>query len=211
MTRYAALLGAPPTAICTATTMLILLAVAGCTRAHGPTPAADSATHSPTISTVTANPSTTAPTSASSTPQTTQPAVSAKAAALASYLAMWRDFASAGHTSNWKSPTLAAHATGDALLQMSRGMYADHYNGLITKGYPVDHPTVTKATPAAAPTTILISDCGDSSHWLQYVAKTGKLAHGEVGGLRSITAEVKRLADGSWKVDRFAVEGLGSC
>ncbi|MEO6701500.1 MAG: hypothetical protein ABI140_03860 [Jatrophihabitantaceae bacterium] len=130
---------------------------------------------------------------------------------MASYLAMWRDFAVAGHISDWKSPTLAAHATGDALLQMSRGLYADHYNGLITKGYPVDHPIVTKATPVASPTTILISDCGDSSHWLQYVAKTGKLAPGEVGGRRKITAEVKRLADGTWKVDRFAVEGLGSC
>lgn len=211
MTRYAALSGAPPTVICSAATMLILLAIAGCDRSHAPTVVADAATHPVTTSTITASPSSTAPTSASSTPSTTQPAVSAKAAALATYLAMWRDFATAGHTSNWKSPTLAAHATGDALLQMSRGLYADHYNGLITKGYPVVHPTVTKATPAAAPTTILISDCGDSSHWLQYVAKTGKLAPGELGGRRSITAEVKRLADGTWKVDRFAVEGLGSC
>ncbi len=210
MTRYAALSGTPPTAICAAS-VLTLLAVAGCAHSHGPTPVANSAIHFPTISTVAAAPGITAPTSASSTLSTTQPAASAKAAAVASYLAMWRDFATAGHTSDWKSPALAAHATGDALLQMSRGLYADHYNGLITKGYPVDHPTVTKATPATAPTTILISDCGDSGHWLQYVAKTGKLAPGEVGGRRSITAEVKRLADGTWQVDRFAVEGLGSC
>lgn len=210
MTRYAAPSGAPPAAICTAT-VLTLLAVAGCDSSHAPTPAADSATHSPTTPKATVSAAPTSPTSATSTPPPTQPAVSAKTAALASYLAMWRDFAAAGHTSNWRSPALAAHATGDALLQMSRGLYADHYNGLITKGYPVDHPAVTRATPAAAPTTILISDCGDSTHWLQYVAKTGKLAPGEVGGRRSITAEVKRLADGSWKVDRFAVEGLGSC
>ncbi len=209
MTRYAAVSGPLPVAV-GATVLLALLTVAGCERTNAPAAAVNSATHAVTTPKIT-SPSSSALTSASSAPATTQPAASAKAAAVAAYLAMWRDFATAGHTSDWKSPALAAHSTGDALLQMSRGLYADHYNGLITKGYPVDHPTVTKATPATAPTTILISDCGDSSHWLQYVAKTGKLAPGEVGGRRSITAEVKRLADGTWKVDRFAVEGLGSC
>ncbi len=210
MTRYAAQPGAPSTAIGGAV-VLSLLAVAGCGHSRAPAPAAGSATRSLVTPAVTSSPSSTAPTSAISTPSATQSAGSAKTAAVASYLAMWRDFAVAGHTSNWQSPALATHASGDALLEMSRGLYADHYNGLITKGYPVDHPTVTKATPEAAPTTILISDCGDSTHWLQYVAKTGKLAPGEVGGRRSVTAEVKRLTDGSWKVDRFAVEGLGSC
>lgn len=210
MTRFAAVSGAPLAAH-GAVAVLTLLAVAGCSRSHSPTVGADPATHVATTAMVTASPSSSGPVSASSAPSMTHPAVSAKAAALAAYLGMWRDFATAGHTSDWKSPALATHATGDALLQMSRGLYADHYNGLITKGYPVDHPTVARATPAAAPTTILISDCGDSGRWLQYVAKTGKLAPGEVGGRRSITAEVKRLADGTWKVDRFAVEGLGSC
>lgn len=209
MTRYAALSGAPPVAVGTAT-VLTLLAVAGCDRSHSPT--ADSATHLVTSGpTVTASPNTTAPTSASSTPPTNQPAVSAKTAALAAYLAMWRDFATTGHTSNWKSPTLAAHATGDALLQMSRSLYADHYNGVITKGTPTVHPTVLKATPAASPTTVLISDCGDSSHWLKYFAKTGKLQDNIPGGRQAITAEAKKQPDGSWKIDQFAIEGVGSC
>ncbi|MDT0264418.1 hypothetical protein [Jatrophihabitans lederbergiae] len=137
--------------------------------------------------------------------------MSAKAAALASYLAMWRDFAVAGHTSNWRSPSLATHATGDALLVMSRGLYADRYNGLITKGQPVLHPNVIKATPTASPATVLISDCGDSSHWLKYFAKTGKLEDNIPGGRQAITAEAKKQPTGSWKIDRFAVEGVGSC
>jgi hypothetical protein len=123
---------------------------------------------------------------------------------------MWVDFAAAGRTSDWKSPRLAEHASGDALSTMSRGLYADHMNGYVTKGAPVDHPTVTSAVPASAPTTVLISDCGDSSHWLKYLSKTGKPAPGGAGGRQAITAEVKKQA-GGWKVDLFAVRAVGSC
>jgi hypothetical protein len=123
---------------------------------------------------------------------------------------MWVDFTTAGRTSDWKSPRLSAHASGDALSTMSRGLYADHMNGYITKGAPVDHPTVTSAVPASAPTTVLISDCGDSSHWLKYVSKTGKPAPGGAGGRQAITAEVKKQA-GGWKVDLFAVRAVGTC
>jgi hypothetical protein len=145
------------------------------------------------------------------TPASTPPVTAAAAAAVASYLAMWQDFAVAGRTSDWQAKSLSAHATGDALLQMSRSLYADHYNGLITKGAPVNHPRATKVSPAAAPATVLISYCGDSTHWLKYVAKTNQLANDGPGGKRSITAEVKRQPNGLWKVDRFAVEGLNSC
>lgn len=139
------------------------------------------------------------------------PAMVAETEATASYLGMWRAFATAGHTSDWKSPLLGKDATGDALLQMSRGLYADHLNGYITKGAPVDHPIVKSATPASNPTTVLISDCGDSSHWLKYVAKTGRLASTAPGGRQAITAEAKRQADGAWKIDEFAVLAVGSC
>jgi hypothetical protein len=124
---------------------------------------------------------------------------------------MWQDFAAAGTTSDWQAKSLSAHATGDALLQMSRSLYADHYNGLITKGAPVNHPRATKASPPAAPTTVLISDCGDSTRWLKYVARTGRLQNSTPGGHHAITAEVKRQTNGSWKVTRFAVEGVESC
>jgi hypothetical protein len=118
--------------------------------------------------------------------------------------------AKAGETSDWRSPLLSRHATGDALSVMSRGMYADHLNGLVSKGAPKDHPRVTSAVPAGDPTTVMISDCGDSTHWLKYRRDSGRLADSG-GGRRSITAEVKKQPDGTWKVTQFAVEGLGSC
>ena len=37
------------------------------------------------------------------------------------------------------------------------------------------------------------------------------LADNVPGGRRSITAEVKKQPDGTWKVTRFAVEAVGSC
>ncbi|BCL28553.1 hypothetical protein ACFFS2_30550 [Streptomyces aurantiacus] len=135
----------------------------------------------------------------------------ARKRAKAAYAAMWRDMARAGKTADWRSPKLAAHATGDALSVMSRVLYADHVNGLVSKGAPKNSPKVTSVAPPDRPTTVMIEDCGDSTDWLQYRKDTGKLADDKPGGRRAITAEVKQQVDGTWKVTRFAVDGLGSC
>jgi hypothetical protein len=124
---------------------------------------------------------------------------------------MWSDFAMAGHTSDWQSPSLSQHATAYALQVIQKSLYTDHQNGVITKGAPVDAPAVKSVSPVTDPTVVLISDCGDSSHWLKYDAKTGKLVPGSPGGRQAITAEVRKQSDGSWKVDQFAVEGTGTC
>ncbi|MFK0111639.1 hypothetical protein [Streptomyces sp. NPDC091217] len=118
--------------------------------------------------------------------------------------------AEAAKTSDWDSPTLARHATGEALSAITRGMYADHLNGLVTKGEPKNAPKVSSATPMQDPTTVMISDCGDSAHWLKYRKDNGKLADDKPGGRQAITAEVRKL-NGAWKVARFAVEAVGSC
>ena len=134
----------------------------------------------------------------------------ARSQATVAYLAMWRDMAQAGTTADWQSPVLARHAAGEALSAISRGVYADHLNGLVSKGAPKNDPKVTSADPPADPTTVAISDCGDSTHWLKYRAATGE-RYGGAGGYRAITAEVKKQPDGAWKVVSFAVQGLGTC
>lgn len=130
---------------------------------------------------------------------------------MAAYLAMWQNMAQAAETSAWNSPKLAQHTTGDALSAISRGMYADHLNGLVTKGAPRNSPKVSTLSPPMSPTMAVISDCGDSTHWLKYRKDTGKLADDKPGGRQAITAEVKKQSDGTWKVTRFAVEAVGSC
>jgi hypothetical protein len=139
------------------------------------------------------------------------PADIAQQKATAAYLGMWEDVAALAITSDWQSPRLAEHATGDALSVLSRQMYADHYNGLVTKGEPVHNPVVQSVEPQDAPKTVMIGDCSDASNWLKYRADNGQLADNEPGGKHLINAEVKLAVDGSWRVTRFAVEGTGSC
>ncbi|NKQ59003.1 hypothetical protein HFP15_39795 [Amycolatopsis sp. K13G38] len=124
---------------------------------------------------------------------------------------MWQDFAQAGHTSDWQSPQLGRYATGIALTNLSRGLYADHYNGLVTKGEPVLSPRVTSADPADDPAKIVITDCGDSTHWLKYRTDNGQLADDKPGGHQLINAIVEKQVDGSWEVTDFGVHDVGTC
>ena len=140
-----------------------------------------------------------------------QPADEAKDRAVAAYLGMWSDMADAAATSDWQSPKLALNATADALSRISRGLYADHYNGLVTKGKPANHPTVESVEPATAPTTVNVVDCGDDSQWLKYRADTGQRADDGPSGRRHIEAKVKKAVDGSWKVVDFAIQDVGTC
>jgi hypothetical protein len=164
----------------------------------------------------TASPSASGTPSAGQAPTSAPPATSlsvadkAKQDALASYRGMWKDFVAAGTTSDWQSPTLGRYATGIALTNLTRGMYADHYNGLITKGEPVLTPSVSSVEPPNDPKKIVVTDCGDSTRWLKYRADNGQLAD-TPGGRRLINAVVEKQADGAWKVSDFGVHDVGTC
>lgn len=127
------------------------------------------------------------------------------------YQGMWAEYAGAATTSDWQSPKLSQYATGLALSTISRGLYADHSNGLVSRGAPVLHPSVSSVDPLANPTTVMITDCGDSTHWLHYRADNGQLADNQPGGHRLINATVQKQSDGTWKVTDFGVHDLGSC
>ncbi len=129
--------------------------------------------------------------------------------ALAVYRGMWQAMAKAAETADSQSPELAMYATGDALGVLNRSLYADKLSGVVSKGRPTNDPTVSNVDPADNPTTIMVKDCSDSSNWLKY--KGDKPVDATPGGRRSITAEVKKQQDGSWRVTRFAVEKVGSC
>jgi hypothetical protein len=124
---------------------------------------------------------------------------------------MWEGFADAATTSDWQSPKLAEYATGAALSTMSRGLFADHRDGLVSRGRPILNPVVSSAEPADAPSRIMISDCGDSANWTKHHADGGERVEGDRGGRRRINAIVDKQADGSWKVSDFGVQGVGSC
>jgi hypothetical protein len=156
-------------------------------------------------------PSATPVTSSTAPSSTSSPADVVKQKALDVYLGMWHNMAGAARTSDWRAPSLSEYATGQALNTISRGLYADHRNGLVTKGAPRNEPQVAAVTPADEPTRVTISDCGDSTHWLKYRADTGKPANDGPGGRRAITAIVDRQDDGRWQVSDFAVRAVGTC
>jgi len=131
--------------------------------------------------------------------------------AISAYLGMWRNFADAAVTSDWRSPALAQNATGDALSRLSRGLYADHYNGLVSRGRPVNTPEVSSVDPTDSPTTVVITDCGDSTAWTKYRADNGQPVNDGPSGRRQINAVVKKAVDGSWKVTDFGVQAVGTC
>jgi len=134
----------------------------------------------------------------------------ARKEAVAAYNAMWADMASAARTADYQSPRLARHADGDALSQLSRGLYANKQHGIVAKGNPVTNPTVTSVTPSATPTSVAISDCFDATHWLNYIVATGELQN-DIPGARHATTATVGLVNGSWKVTELAVGQDGSC
>lgn len=171
-------------------------ALVACTSGTTSTPAADTPTP--------ATPTPASPTTALSV------ADKARQDALTTYRGMWQDFVAAGAMSDWQSPKLGQYATGIALTNLSRGLYADHYNGLVTKGEPALNPNVSSVDPPNDPKKITITDCGDSTHWLKYRADNGQLAD-TPGGRRLINAIVEKQADGSWRVTDFGVHDVGTC
>jgi len=131
--------------------------------------------------------------------------------AIAAYLGMWEDMAVAAETSNWQDPRLVQHATSVALTNITRGLYGDKANGLVTKGRPKNAPQVSSVEPPSAPTKVIIADCGDDSQWQHYRLDNGQPANDGPNGRRQINAVVEKQQDGAWRVTDFGIHEVGSC
>ena len=152
------------------------------------------------------------PSTASPITPVESPADAAGQAAIAAYVGMWQAMARAGRTSDWRSAELDYYATGLARASTIRSLYADHVNNVVTRGTPTNSPVIRSVELARDPARVLIEDCGDSTNALKYHEGTDQPAgDGPGGGRRVITAEVLRQPDGTWRVNRFAVQGLGTC
>ncbi|WP_322780384.1 hypothetical protein [Frankia sp. Cas4] len=143
-------------------------------------------------------------------PAPTSPADIARRDAVAAYVGMWKADAQASHTSDWQAPYLSRYASGDALQFLTRDLYADHYNGLVSKGEPINHPRVTSVSPEGKSTSVMIDDCADTRNWLQY-RTDGSLLDNTPGAPHRILAEVRLHTDGLWRVTRFGIGDPGSC
>jgi hypothetical protein len=122
---------------------------------------------------------------------------------------MWADLVSAARTSNFPSPLLPQHATGDALSLLVQGLARDQLQGIVTKGEPVLDPRLVSLAPAGDPTHATVADCFDDSHWIEYKT-SGGLAKNTPGGRRATTASLK-ISAGVWKVTELTVGATGTC
>jgi hypothetical protein len=129
----------------------------------------------------------------------------AEAAVLAAYRAYWADVTAVGKTSNWQSPRLADHATGDALAQARATFHTLKARGLVALG-TVDLRAKVLSVKATAAT---LYDCNSTSNFLAYDAKTGALRD-KSSGRRNGKTVTLRLQDGAWKVANVATE-VGRC
>lgn len=127
------------------------------------------------------------------------------------YVGMWQAMATAGETSDWQSPELTRFATGNALTTITRSLYTDHLNGVVTRGVPRTVPQVASVHPARAPETVTVLDCGDATATSKVRAATNEPINDTPSGRRSIVAEIKIQPGGKWKVHQFAVQGVGTC
>jgi hypothetical protein len=155
-------------------------------------------------------PGRTAPATASPVKTSASRASAAQAAALAAYTGMWKEMQAAAVTADWTAPRLASYASGEALQILVSGLRSDHRQGLVVKGTLVMHPKVISQKPSGNPDQVVIRDCSDDSHWLNYVAATGKLQNNVPGGHRLAEALVTRAA-GRWTVSRLVVHAEGTC
>ena len=127
-------------------------------------------------------------------------------AAVAAYRGMWMEMQRAGATADWQDPRLAAYASGAALRTLVSGLYSAAKQGIVIKGTIGVNPQVVSASAAR----VLVTDCVNDTHWLNYVAATGKLQNDSPGG-RHLTQAVVTDSDGRWMVSKLAVRQAGTC
>jgi hypothetical protein len=127
-------------------------------------------------------------------------------AAVAAYGGMWAEMQRAGVTADWLDPRLGTYASGTALHTLVTGLYSSHKQGIVIKGTIGTDPQVVSASSAR----VLVTDCLNDTHWLNYVAATGKLQNHAPGG-RHLTEAVVTPSHGRWRVSQLAVHQAGTC
>ncbi|GAA2661292.1 hypothetical protein [Streptomyces vastus] len=128
-----------------------------------------------------------------------------RAEALDAYRAMWDDLVVAARTSDAEHPQLDDHANEGALELLRHMMRENKKQGVVTKGQPKFAPVVTEG----GATKVVIQDCADGSHWLQYT-EDGSLNNDVPGGHHRVDATVGKHKD-RWLVESLYIDEVGTC
>jgi hypothetical protein len=142
---------------------------------------------------------------------TADPRAAAAEQAVAAYRGMWQAYDAALRVPDPSSADLARFAADEALRVLVSGVASVKGRGLRGTGGVAVSPRVVEFSPVDEPVRVLVRDCMDSSGSRLVRASPGPPYHDTPGGRRRGAAEVRRQADGSWKVAKFGLEAVGTC
>jgi hypothetical protein len=165
----------------------------GCGTRAGKEPQSVAATSPPSSAAIAASPSLT-------------PRAIADRDAVAAYSGMLGAWVVAAKTSNPDEPQLRTYAQGRALKMLINVLYGRRMQKMVVLGEPGTAPRATDARPVDVPTTVVVTDCLDSTRWLEY-RESGELWDDEPGGRHELQAVVVRTEAG-WKVDVFVIRDV---
>jgi hypothetical protein len=141
--------------------------------------------------------------------ESSAPAGDPRADARQAYLGMWRAFVAASRTADYQYPSLDHYAAGAALALLTRGLYQNSRDGIVTRGQPAFRPAVAMARTSQGTAEAKVTDCLDDSRTGTY-CKSGKPAAGQPPGRHLVYAWLQPF-DGTWKVTELVVEKAGTC
>jgi len=155
--------------------------------------------------------------SPSTAPQTTSASpgpdrtAEAKTQAVAAYEDMWRTAVQVYTSGSLTNPDLAKYATDKALsnIKVTGAYYQDH--GMTVQGEPSLAPRATSVSFAKKPYAVNITDCVDSTHYLEVYRATGKAVHSPAGSRRHVVTAVVGFNGTSWIVSDFTIERDRTC
>jgi hypothetical protein len=149
-------------------------------------------------------------TTAASTP-TPDRTAEAKTDAAAAYVQMWDASAAAFHAGKVTSPELEKWAVDKALAnQEAAGLYYQG-RGTIMQGKPSLSPTVTSVEFTETPYTANITDCMDTTHYIEVSKKTGKPVGGVDPQKHHVATAVARFNGKSWVISEVAIDRDRTC
>lgn len=157
-----------------------------------------------------AAPSAPPPATTTSTP-TPDRTAEAKTDAAAAYVQMWDASAAAFHAGKVTSPELETWAIDKALAnQEAAGLYYQG-RGTIMQGKPVLSPKVTSVSFGVTPYTANITDCMDTTHYIEVNKKTGKPVGSSDTDRHHVATAVARFNGKHWVISEVAIDRDRTC
>ncbi|NUS15646.1 MAG: hypothetical protein HOY69_30345 [Streptomyces sp.] len=145
--------------------------------------------------------------SASPTPDRT---AEAEAQAVTAYESMWRTAVQVYASGDLTNPDLPKYAIDKALanIKVTALYYQDH--GMSVTGQPALSPKVTSVSFAKQLHTANVTDCVDSTHYVQVYKATGK-AVPRSGSFRHVVTALVVDNGSSWVVSDFTIQRDRTC